>query len=84
MLNKALLASRDELNEFTHALSIRCQRNTDVLVVVRNGELFNIRFCDVGQNGNDCPIFYTSDWHYCWNADGSSTKNRDLDIIECQ
>lgn len=82
MLNKALLANRDELNEFTHELAVQCQRKGSVTVTARNGTQFEVCFGPAGEDGNDNPLFYTSDWHYCWEADGSSVTNRDLDIIE--
>jgi hypothetical protein len=82
MLNKALLASQNELNEFTHALVLECQRNSYAVVSTRDSAQFEVHFCDVNADGNEHPFFHTADWHYCWNADGSSVTNRALDIVE--
>ena len=82
MLNKALLTSPSELNEFTHALALECQRNSYAVVTARNGMQFGVYFCDVNEDGNEHPLFHTLDWQYCWEADGSSVVNRDFDIVE--
>lgn len=82
MLNKALLASQNELNEFTEALVLECQSNGYGEVTTRYGTRFEVYFCDVNADGNEHPFFHTSDWHYCWNADGSSLTNREFDMVE--
>ena len=82
MLNKALLASRNELNEFTEALAAECQRNGHAVVSTRDGARFEVNFCDANEDGNDEPLFHTLDWEYCWEADGSSVVNREFDIVE--
>ena len=82
MLNKALLASQNELNEFTHALVLECQRNGYAVVTARNGIRFDVCFCPAQEDGNEHPLFHTLDWQYCWNADGSSVTNPEFDIVE--
>lgn len=82
MLNKALLANRNELNVFTQALAIECQRSSYIVVTARNGIRFDVCFCPARVDGNEHPFFHTLDWQYCWEADGSSVTNREFDIVE--
>lgn len=82
MLNTALLASRNELNDFTQELAAECQRVGSRIVKVRNGMWFCVSFCAANRNGNDDPLFHTSDWEHCWEANGASVANRDFDIVE--
>ena len=77
--NTALLASRYELNYFTSELAKRCQNQGSCLVALRAGNKVNVSFHTSEYSG--APEFFTHDWEYVWNADGSSVTSKDYDII---
>ena len=57
MLNKALLACSNALNEFTEALAAECRRNGHVIVTARDGMMFEVYFCDANKDNNEHPFF---------------------------
>jgi hypothetical protein len=76
-INHAMFASRDELNSFTEELRQSCIESDDgkVLVILRNKSYVSVMFSD------ESNTFHTENWDLCWNANGSSLKNRELDIV---
>lgn len=82
MLNHALLAKREDLNTFTLYLAEACRVSGSRQVTLRNQTKMDVQYMRPGEDGNEHPLFYTPDWEYCWNADGSSVVNKDFDIVE--
>lgn len=80
-INYALVANKNAYNSFTADL------RDEILAGGENGskrvQLRNNMHIDVMLNNckPEVPFFYTADWEYCWNADGSNLKNSDLDIV---
>jgi hypothetical protein len=84
MLNHALLSDMNELNTFTTALANYCKANGTATVKFRNGTCMDVMYEgpeDLDETEN--PGFRTPHYKYSWRQDGSSTKNSDLDIVEC-
>ena len=76
-INRALLAKRDELNDFTSHLAARC-RTAPKTVTLRNGTQMDVK-CEIGEGF--AVQFHSEDFSNVWNADGSHTESKELDII---
>ena len=76
-INRALLAKRDVMNDFTSHLAARCRINP-ITVELRNGTMIDVK-CEIGEGMS--VLFLTPDWDKTWNADGSSCTSKELDII---
>ena len=83
MINAAMFASRNDLNEFTAHLKSECEIVGSILVRLRNDTMVMVQFTP--ENEEDCVSagFHTANWSMCWNLDGSSVTSRDFDIVSC-
>jgi hypothetical protein len=80
MINEALLADKNELNNFTAKLSIKCQTKGSAWVKLRDGSIVEIEYH--GTNDPDeNDYFGNRNYSHCWHLDGSSYKNFMYDII---
>lgn len=79
MKNHALLKSKYDLNRFTKELKKQIYIQDKIMVRLRND---NYVFVFHKTNAEDEDIFFSKNWEYCWNADGSSITSKDYDIIE--
>jgi len=82
MINQAMVAKSNELNEFTSALAYQCQKNGNSLVKLRNNEIVIVEYhpqetLDETENAH----FSTPDYSRSWKLDGSSNTSYNFDII---
>lgn len=79
MINTAMFARKNELNDFTAQLAVRCAHRTTP-VKLRNGKIIEIVYQEAKQG--DQSVFHTESWTYIWNLDGSSVTTSEFDIVE--
>ena len=78
MLNPATHIQRDEFNEFTRVV---WQLKGSKMVRLRNGTFVQPIFKPAeDETCNDA--FFTEDYKYCWNLDGTSVTNSEYDMME--
>lgn len=82
MKNPATHTSRGELNEFTqyiHDTWVDFSQKT--FIKLRDGTIVQPIF--VPAEDETCEdAFFTEDYRYCWNLDGTSVTSRDYDMME--
>lgn len=83
MINTAMLASRDGLNEFTQYLKEQCETTDMVIVRLRDGSTVGVMFVPEDEEQFVRAGFVSNNWTMCWNLDGSSVTSREYDIISC-
>ena len=78
-VNRSLIKSKDELNDFTsHLLARCCGTQPAKIVTLRNGAHAAVK----GHVGEGFAVqFHSEDFSNVWNADGSNTVSKELDII---
>lgn len=75
MRNDAMFHDRNAFNTFTDALAILCTAAGSAFVQTREGSTLEVKYAIESES------FHTPCWTYCWYKDGSSCKNKDLDIV---
>lgn len=82
MKNPATHTSRDELNTFTQIIHDKWINSSDkTLVRLRNGNIVEPIF-KAAEDETCEDAFFTEDYSYCWNLDGTSVTRRDYDMME--
>lgn len=84
MLNHALLAKRNELNEFTTELLTRIYKNGSALVEVRCGVILRVDYKPITEGDNEEPYFFskTSNNYYVFDLNGEANCSMDYDLVE--
>lgn len=82
MINKAMVAKQNELNEFTTALAAQCIKHGSALVKLRNNEITFVKYHPQEElDETEEPHFATPAYVKVWNLDGSSVTSYEYDII---
>jgi hypothetical protein len=81
MKNPATHTYRDQLNEFTKVIAANKRFGSSTLVRLRNGTLVEAIY-KPAKHETEEDAFYTEDYNYCWNLDGTSVTRRDYDMME--
>lgn len=82
MLNPATHLQRDQLNMFTQVIADRWLDFSDkTFVRLRNGTIVQPIFKPAEDHTCE-DAFFTEDYNYCWNLDGTSITSRDYDMME--
>ena len=79
MINSRMFQNINDLTEFSTKLALKISNTGPVMVKTRSGAWYEVVRDKEGEE-NQC--FHTKNWALVWNNDGSSIKNRDLDIVE--
>jgi hypothetical protein len=75
-------APRDELNEFTRSVWLLGNSNWgNHGVRLRNGLIVKPIYKPAEDETSE-DAFFTEDYEYCWNLDGTSVTRRDFDMME--
>jgi len=81
MINEAMFTNRNQFNEFTRVVRMMAESSDGpAKVKLRNGLIVDVVFAHAQDMEGDNMLFYTSDWEYMWNLDGSSIKSKDFDM----
>lgn len=82
MKNPATHGSIDDMNEFTQVIHDCWVNSSDKLFVrLRDGTIVQPVF--VRAEDEYCSdAFYTEDYNFCWNLDGTSVTNDRFDMME--
>lgn len=84
MLNEKLLRDKNDFSFFTYSIMNRIiNKQKPVQVKMRNGQFVDVVFHHATDNCAEV-CFHTEDWEFVWNADGSSYKNSEFDLIEIE
>lgn len=82
MLNPATHLQRNELNSFTRFIADQWLDFSDkTFVRLRNGTIVQPLFTPAADATCE-DAFFTEDYKYCWNLDGTSVTSRDYDMME--
>ena len=82
MKNPATHNARDQLNIFTQMLADEwLDFSNKKLVRLRNGTIVQPIFTTAEDETCE-DAFFTEDYSYCWNLDGTSVTRSDYDMME--
>jgi len=81
MLNPATHYDRNQPNEFTNVIIICQQRGVKTLIRMRNNTMIFPVF-KKAEDETCVDAFFTEDYKYCWNLDGTSITSSDYDMME--
>ncbi len=81
MLNPATNSRRDWLNEFTNVIAATQRFGGKTKVRLRNGTIVEPIYKPAEDETCE-DAFFTEDYEYCWNPDGTSVTRRDFDMME--
>ena len=82
MINQAMVAKQNELNEFTKTLAEQCLKNDNALVKLRNNEIAIVEYHPQETlDETETAHFATPEYSRVWNLDGSSNTSYEFDII---
>lgn len=81
MKNPATHIYRDRLNEFTNVIAASQRFGAKTLVRLRNGTIVKPIYKPAEDETCE-DAFFTEDYNYCWNLDGTSVTRRDYDMME--
>lgn len=81
MKNPATHIYRDRLNEFTNVIAASQRFGAKTLVRLRNGTIVEPIYKPAEDETCE-DAFFTEDYNYCWNLDGTSVTRRDYDMME--
>lgn len=72
---------RNKLNSFTNVIALAQALNRKTQVRLRNGVTVFPTF-KAAEDETCLDAFYTEDYEFCWNLDGSSVTRPDYDMLE--
>ena len=82
MKNPATHKERDRLNSFTEVIADRWLKNSiKTFVRLRDGTIIMPLFTPAEDETCE-DAFFTEDYNYCWNLDGTSVTRADYDMME--
>lgn len=78
--NERKWQSQDDVTDFTLALIKEIQEHGTASIYTRDGLIFDVVYREPTDEEDDTGGFHTEDHSYYWTNDGTSFKNRRLDI----
>ena len=81
MKNPATHIYRDQLNEFTNVIAANQRFGAKTKVRLRNETIVEPIYKPAEDETCE-DTFFTEDYKYCWNLDGTSVTRRDYDMME--
>lgn len=81
MKNPATHTYRDQLNSFTNVIAANQRFGGKTSVRLRNGTIVEPIYKPAEDETCE-DAFFTEDYKYCWNLDGTSATRPDYDMME--
>lgn len=81
MKNPATHTYRNQLNAFTNLIAANQRFGGKTKILLRNGTIVEPIYKPAEDETCE-DAFFTEDWKYCWNLDGTSVTRSDYDMME--